>query len=1196
MLSKHLYKVGRVIAIALIGLFLLLSFIFASLQTKWAKKQLRGLIVEAAHKNNISLSMSPVEGSLPFKLTIKNIEIQITPQERLFIKTAKIRISPFALLRREVAIKYLSLHEASYIFSKEPSEQPVQFALPSMEELHSELTAFSLPFSISVKSLKVPSLLVENLATEESAIFSIRASGKLKKAAKDFSLNFKINGPPHFASYLDLFLKGNKQEQYVGGSLKLQLQSTQSLNPFFHLPFDVDCLVQTSMEGPWNTWADLVTSDSSGIETPPLQGIFQAKLNHLNIPGFEEMDQKCKLNTIFTLSQDFDLDVKKFVLDSDFAEIKGKADIGSRFHLNSAAITFNFPQLSLLSPHLPFKVEGALDGQGKFDGSTGSFTFSTKDLKIENSSYHSVKGQINSIVEDEIWTGRIKVQAEHPNLPIEVQGDFLFEPYRFFTVTEFDVEGPDAQISGNLNYLFASKSFNALAFAQILHLNRFQELVPTAVIDGSFGGEAHFSSQQIAEGEPPEQELQLDLIAKNLRYNDAFINEVNIHADLNDLLRDPRGAITLEANKIFHPDLYVSSFFANMHWEDDQWPFYLNVEGTWKDQFALLTSGLWKKENQNFKISFIQVAGSAMSTPFHLEMPFNIDWSPDHLKISECDFKVQDGFFHANVDLSKEAAKANIKAEHFPLDFFALALPHFYLKGTSSLDVFLDATDQKAQGKLNLLLEEANIYQKGKESSLSAKGALRIGLEQNVLQIHADLIATDNQFLDWTATLPISYNVFPFRVKFDEHKPIASELTMEGKLEEIFDFVNFGTHQATGLLSCHLFLSKNLSAPAINGTLELQSGSYENYFTGTHLREIDATVEAENNKIKLNCLTAKDTHEGKIFAKGDLFLSPKEKFPFTIQADLANLNCLHSELVSSNFTGDLEIKGDSQSSLAQGSLRVSEAYLKIPDELPVDVPELHVTYINQPPHIRASFVQTSSIYPVRLNLDLSAQNKIFVKGKGLDSEWQGNLRLSGTNTDYRAQGELKLLSGKFVFAGRTFSLSEGEITFSDKSNADAYLSLSGTLALQNISITAFLRGPLTAPILTFQSLPQIPTSSLLSYILFDKDISEINYFQAFQLAQVVVSLSGGDGPGVFEKIRKTLGVDRLGIAAGPKGIQQIGIQIGKYLTKGVLITLFQSAETSQVIVEVTLKEGFVFQAETQEYNAGKFILKWHKNY
>ena len=65
---------------------------------------------------------------------------------------------------------------------------------------------------------------------------------------------------------------------------------------------------------------------------------------------------------------------------------------------------------------------------------------------------------------------------------------------------------------------------------------------------------------------------------------------------------------------------------------------------------------------------------------------------------------------------------------------------------------------------------------------------------------------------------------------------------MEGNIEEVFDFVHMGSHHINGLLSCHLFISKTLDAPAVVGSLDIQGGSYENYYTGTQLQKISARV------------------------------------------------------------------------------------------------------------------------------------------------------------------------------------------------------------------------------------------------------------------------------------------------------------------------------------------------------------------
>jgi hypothetical protein len=44
------------------------------------------------------------------------------------------------------------------------------------------------------------------------------------------------------------------------------------------------------------------------------------------------------------------------------------------------------------------------------------------------------------------------------------------------------------------------------------------------------------------------------------------------------------------------------------------------------------------------------------------------------------------------------------------------------------------------------------------------------------------------------------------------------------------------------------------------------------------------------------------------------------------------------------------------------------------------------------------------------------------------------------------------------------------------------------------------------------------------------------------------------------------------------------------------LSLSQSTTSSDVTVEVDLKKGFIFQAETQNQEEGKFSFKWNKNY
>ena len=148
---------------------------------------------------------------------------------------------------------------------------------------------------------------------------------------------------------------------------------------------------------------------------------------------------------------------------------------------------------------------------------------------------------------------------------------------------------------------------------------------------------------------------------------------------------------------------------------------------------------------------------------------------------------------------------------------------------------------------------------------------------------------------------------------------------------------------------------------------------------------------------------------------------------------------------------------------------------------------------------------------------------------------------------------------------------------------------------------AHLDGPLNSPTLTFTSSPPLPLSAIMSLLIFGQDISEITGFQAMQLAAMASALSTGSGGGGLDSSGQYLGIDRLAVVSSRSDGEgeQYALQVGKYVIKGVLVSVSQGASqgSSNVIVEVDLTHGFIFQAETQqEEEQGKFTIKWNVNF
>jgi len=413
---------------------------------------------------------------------------------------------------------------------------------------------------------------------------------------------------------------------------------------------------------------------------------------------------------------------------------------------------------------------------------------------------------------------------------------------------------------------------------------------------------------------------------------------------------------------------------------------------------------------------------------------------------------------------------------------------------------------------------------------------------------------------------------------------------MEGHVHQLFDFINIGSQRLGGFVSCHLFLSGTPTAPSLFGNIDVQGGFYTNYFVGISIKDAVMHGVAKGNTIVFDKITATDGEKGTSQSSAIFHLKPH--LPYELNGTLDHFRILQFDWLTALCSGPMNITGTLDGALAKGDLTIDEADVKIPEQLPIDLPVLPVTFIHQPVELVQASTSRESSFPFQYDLTIRGRDNIQLSGRGLKSELEGDLHIIGKNLTVSAEGVMKTKKGKFSFSGKDFIITQGEVIFSE---AGSFLNIAGNLDLPSLSVTVYLRGAFSSPQLTFQSNPPLPTSSILAHILFNKDISELSPTQALQLADTIVTLSGGTGPNVLETIRKNLGIDRLNISASQE-TGKVSVQIGKYLTEGVMITLNQSTESSQVIVEVELKGGFVLQAETQEDDQAKFTFKWNKNY
>jgi translocation and assembly module TamB len=785
-------------------------------------------------------------------------------------------------------------------------------------------------------------------------------------------------------------------------------------------------------------------------------------------------------------------------------------------------------------------------------------------------------------IASEVWQGSINTQFFGSSLPLSLKSILQIEPWHKIELKDLYFLAPDSEMGGKLSLSLSSQSLEGSLFAQSKDLSHFKKVFALSSLQGQLGTEITFSSD-------PFQTVNLHLFVNRFQYDYMSGDSLDVKLQAYDLFTLPKGLASLEGKKLKMGLIELDDLSAETKSDNTLWPFEIRCSGNWKDHFKLKTKGDFSTCTLNIN----DLNGSLDDTTFYSEKPFSLKWCNDNFKLSECVINYPSGTLQLAMNFSKTFAQASLKADHIPLKL--LFIPGYDLSflGHATLDAKLEGTKEDMHGHLNLLLEEAKLFQFGKQGPLQAKGSIQANLANNILQIHSNFLSSLNQFFVTSASLPMEFpSLFPLRARCNKETPFSAQILFDGTLEDIFDFVNLGSQELKGSISSQFFLGGNLKTPQLRGSLDWHNGNYQNFRLGTSLNAIEAHLTANNQKIILDSLRARGPEGGDFSMNGIFNFDPESHFPYKFDAQLKDLKGIDFDIFSGRLTGPLLFHGDFNHLTISGKLQTSQADIKIPDKLPVDIPNVPFTFVN-PPSGNDKKKRPASGFPVTFDIKVKGEDQIFVRGRGLNSQWQGKTRISGENGDFTAEGNLTLIKGEYLFSGQTFTLTKGEIFFSEEG---AQINLSGNLTLPDVTITVVLSGPLKSPQLTFQSMPIMPTSAILSRIIFNKDISEISPFQAVQLAQIIVSLSGESGPNILEKIRSSLGVDRFNFVSSASHPDEISLQIGKYLMRGVMVTYSQSAHSNQIIVEVELKAGFIFQAETQEDEEGKFSLKWNLNY
>ena len=393
-----------------------------------------------------------------------------------------------------------------------------------------------------------------------------------------------------------------------------------------------------------------------------------------------------------------------------------------------------------------------------------------------------------------------------------------------------------------------------------------------------------------------------------------------------------------------------------------------------------------------------------------------------------------------------------------------------------------------------------------------------------------------------------------------------------------------GKH-VSGALTIDTSVTGPTADPDISGTVKLANGSMKDYTQGVNLTDITGELTGSHGTLQIRSLTARAA-PGNVSVTGTIgILQPKMPVDVTLTAK--NAQPIASNIITANMDADIHVTGTAREKLdITGKSRINRANIEIPSGFPPDVAVLDV---RRPGHAPPPKPETPLI--IALNLTVDAPRQILVKGRGLDAELGGELRIRGTTDTPVVGGSFDLQRGTFTLGNSPLTFSTGTVTFNGeglKKKIDPTLDFIASTQVVDVTATVKITGLADAPKIELSSTPDMPQDEIMARLLFGESAAQLSGLQVVEIGAALATLTGGGGGlNPLAKIQKTLGLDRLtvgstnnGTASNTSGQQNQGysVEAGRYVSSRVFVAAKQDTTGgSHLEVDVDLTKHLKLQ-------------------
>ena len=894
--------------------------------------------------------------------------------------------------------------------------------------------------------------------------------------------------------------------------------------------------------------------------------------------------------------------MKDDILKLETAHLKGgDADLKAEGWLNMGKNTFDVEydlsvkRLASMADALGTHLVGTVESQGRFAGGFQDFSadirLSSKQLQVSDLPVKEMQTRLEGRGLPRASAGSIRMKGTAMDQPVRIDADFVWSG-ETLSISHASANLPGIELKADLTITPAKNHVSGTALGKVKSLELLRALTG---VDAEGSGGFRLKAGRLGQ----EMGVAFDANFKHLRYLDYGASIVQVKGRVDDLMT-VRGQVSMEATDVVVRNRQLQTLKIGAKGSLKEAAITLEVrdtsEGAAHMPISLMsTLSVQRTDLWRFRIEALRAAYKELDVT--LQHPATITMGGQGIVLDDLQLETKEGRLHMAAKLDPENVEASVRLTDLPL---ALLEPFVGrdLSGVAvaSLNVSGPLADPALDVRVHI--REFEILGRDGKRPLLIEVNLDSKRDGDRFATNLKLSGLDRAPFTANGSIPAHISLKPFAIDIDKSGELTGKLRGRLNLAVLQRLPAMIGQTLGGNVDVDIGVGGSLEKWDLNGGMTISEGHYENAEQGVILANISGRLEGKGRTLQLIRLTATDGSSGTVSLEGGV--TTEAPFPANAGLTLKQATLLRKDIFTSTVSGRITIKGDMERMDLTGEILLDRTEVVIPRRFPPDVIVIPVKEINVPPGMPAQEKPGAGVNSLHMDLVVRIPDRFFVRGRGLDCEFKGKLKVQGSAKNPTIRGTLHVVRGTFQFLSRTFNITSGQIAFDGATPPVPFLDITTEVNAGEIAAQVRITGPADAFKLTLTSQPPRPQDEIMAQILFGESVAKLNTFQALQLASSLSQIAGGYGPDVIGGTRNFLGLDRLGFSSGDVDDDDSGpsVEFGKYVSDKVYVGIEQDLTNAEqdVIVEVDITPSITVEGKAGTKSGAGIGINWNYDY